>query len=88
MTPRITFNTRTFTSALIGTTTTSAVAKLLTIAQLFPKTADLNETSMSVRLQAIESDRVSDRILFKCKADLFFQPLYLCDKIPLQNDEG
>ena len=41
-----------------------------------------------VRLQAIESDRVSDRIMFQCKADLFFQPLYLCDKTPLQNDEG
>ena len=33
MTPRITFNTRTFASAPNGTTTTSAVAKLFTIVQ-------------------------------------------------------
>ena len=41
-----------------------------------------------VRLQALESERVSDRIRFQSKADLFSQPLYLCDKSPLQNDEG
>ena len=35
-----------------------------------------------VRLQALESDRVSDRILLQYKADLFFQPLYLCNKNP------